>query len=222
MVIRFLCNAGISIEYNDKMLLIDMPNGVSEPFHVLSDEIWDAICEHRRPYSPVCGFFFTHDHPDHLSKTRLSQYLDTQGDVPVFIPDKNTTHGRIRIDEFEIEYQRIEHAPMPQAPPHVVVKISVGNKCIYISGDAALNCDEHYKFLGREKVDAAVWTPMYLSRAETRELLLEVAVRNFVNHMPSKASGPEIWRKCEKNIQRYYSELKDVTIIDRYPMEIVI
>ena len=72
MNITLLSNAGLMIEHEDQILLIDLPNDEERPFVRLSDRHWNMICENNENIS---GFFFTHKHPDHCDMERLNTYL---------------------------------------------------------------------------------------------------------------------------------------------------
>lgn len=217
MRITLLCNAGLALETERSMLLVDLPNLSMEPFYALPENEWRRICGKEAPYDKVCGFYFTHDHPDHLDAKRLSEYPDSA--VKRFIPDNATSAGAIEIGDFLIEYCRFEHAPIPQAPPHVVSLISSGGKSVYVAADAALECEKHREFLGGRKVDAAIWNSMYLSRADTRMLMADTAQQNYIYHMPLKPDSGGIWKKCEKNLQRHGDELQTVTVMKEYPQQ---
>lgn len=217
MKITFLCNAGLALETNDSVLFVDLPNGISEPFVRLPDNTWKEICDKEKGRCKICGFVFTHDHPDHLDRERMEQYPDKS--VPVLIPDDMTQEGTAHLGEFTIAYKRIAHAPIDNAPPHVVLLVSARGKTIYIAADSALNCEQHMDFLQHKHVDAAIWNSMYLSRAETRALLRRVSNANYIYHMPQKPDEFGMWKKLEKNMRQYAEELKDVHVIECYPTQ---
>jgi len=221
MIIRFLCNAGLAIEHNGKTLMVDLPNADIAPFYTLPDNVWEDICDHEVPYSNISGFFFTHEHADHMDEYRLQRYINAHPDTCVFVPDQTVSSGVVEFDEFRVEYVRFDHAPLPEVPPHVVAFISAGQKTIYVSADSDLNFERHKQLLLSRKVDVSIWTSMYLSRENTRKLF-ELSANNYINHMPLKPKGMEMWKKCERNMERYASELKNVVVIDRYPSEFTI
>lgn len=217
MEISFICNAGLMLRYADHTLTIDAPNSLCLPYYRLPDEEWKRICEREN----ICGFFFTHDHPDHLDRTRLHQYL-SEIDLPCFCPDADVSEGKIDIGPFTIEYHCFEHAPLPVVPPHVVALISAGETSVYIAADSKLDVSMHRNVLKGRRVDAAIWNAMYLSRTETRMLMNEVSDKNFVYHMPLKPDTSGIWNKCERNFERYRDQLKNVTVIGAYPTNIFV
>lgn len=217
MKITLMCNAGLRIETDDSILLIDMPNSFGTGFVPLAETQWRKICDRNAPYHKTVAIYFTHDHPDHLDRKRLSEF---GSDISYFIPDENTGRGKLQVGEFEIEYQRFDHAPIENAPPHVVTLIKAENKCIYVSADAALDVEMHKSFLNGRYVDAAFWTPMYMSKESTRRLMTATAQRNYIYHMPDREEGAGIWQKCEKNLSRYAEELETVVVLSVYPSEI--
>ena len=122
---------------------------------------------------------------------------------------------------FYISYRRVDHAPLPEVPPHVVSWIETGEGSVYLAADAALDLTQHRSFLGDKKADIGIWNSMYLSKPETRALLHDAAHKNYIYHMP--ANRPDswgLWKKLELNYQRYASELENVIIWDTFPSTI--
>ena len=219
MNITLLCNAGLLLEYKNDFLAVDLPNEEFEPFYALSKEHWNAICERKEH---LCGFFFTHDHPDHLDKGRLHGFIDMHPELPVFIPNEHGSDGVLEIGPFKVRYFGIDHTPIPMAPPHVTAIIEAGEKRIYISADAKLDCERHKEILQGQKIDAAFWNSMYLSYADARALMSFASPVNYIYHMPVKTQTDAYWKKAEKNLRRYEEELRSVIIPDAYPTNIVI
>lgn len=218
MKITLLCNAGIMLETKNSALMIDLPNKEIPPFYELPEREWNKIYQRVAPYDKVCGFFFTHDHGDHLDKERLSQY--TEADLPIYIPTKNALGGTIEMGEFLIEYRRIEHAPIENAPVHMVALIKAEGKTVYVTADAKLDVSEHKMFLNGRCADVALWNAMYLSGQQTRQLMREAARRNLIYHLPQYDDQHGIWAKCRKNQERYPDELRNVEILSVYPTQI--
>ena len=216
MTITLFCNAGLAIQSKESVLYVDLPNSGIAPFNRLSEHNWQQICEEASVKQHVAGFVFTHEHPDHLDRDRLKMFPDHT--VPIFIPDEKTPEeGRLVLDAFCVSYKKIDHAPIPNAPEHRVLVIEAENKAVYIAADADLDCSAHRSFLGDRLVDAAFWNSMYLSRSETRQLLAETAKKNYIYHMPVKPDAFGLWKKCEKNFQRYSQELINVVVAEGYP-----
>lgn len=220
MKITLLCNAGLAIEAKGAMLLIDLPNMPFEPFYTLPEETWQLILRREAPYDKVCGFWFTHEHPDHCNRMLVQKYLERWPDTPCFFPQDHPTDGTMMIGPFAVKYRRMEHAPISEPPVHVVTMVTVGEKRVYIAADAALEPEKHWDFLQGRGCDAAVWNSMYLSRPDTRDLMRKAAKCNFVYHMPAKRpDGFGLWKKLERNFERFGPELAHVTVWDAYPSE---
>ena len=221
MRLTLLCNAGFSLEVPDGILLIDLPNDVQPPFYQLPETVWQQILNKQPPYDRVVGFCFTHVHPDHYSSARMETYLKRWPDTLCFVPGSAQIKGKGNIGPFSIRFQRIEHAPIPKAPPHVVLMAEADGRAIYFSGDAALECEKHRKFLEERSPDVAVWNSMYLSRTDTRAMLNQVSKTNLICHMPEQsADGAELyWRKLKRNLERFNHELNSVVIPTQYPFE---
>lgn len=217
MEVSFICNAGLALTYDGKTLIVDAPNQDHPPFQYLTDEAW---VEMTGRYD-ICGFFFTHDHPDHLDRQRLMRYIGSHPDTLHHIPHAAVS-GHLTIGPFSVEYHPIAHTPIPDAPIHTVALITAGERTVYISGDAALDPDLHKRALGGKKVDVGIWNSMYLSREETRSLMKETADRNYIYHMPLRPDAYGMWKKCEKNFERYKEALKDVRVIAVYPETVIV
>ena len=186
MKLTLLCNAGLAIETKDAMLLVDVPNQETPPFYGLPDNVWQSILLREVPYNKVCGFWFTHDHSDHFDQERMKAYLNRWPKVSVFLPGDTTQGGRVRMGPFTLEYHRMKHAPIPNAPAHVVTWIETGEGSVYLAADAELDPERHREVLKNRTADAAVWNSMYLSRPETRSLMKDAGKQNYIYHMPAE------------------------------------
>lgn len=219
MRIVLLSNAGLAIEYENQILLVDALNMTEPPFAGLSEKLWDQILNRIPPFDRVCGMYFTHQHPDHFDPLKVEKYRDKWPDIPCWKPNAETARGELHIGPFVVEYGRVNHAPMDKPLPyHVVTWITAGERHVYIAADAALEPELHKVFLNERTADAAFWNSMYLSRPETRELLGRTSARNYIYHMPeTDPDGFGIWKKCNNNLLRYPDELKTVRVLKRYP-----
>lgn len=223
MKLTLLCNAGIALETDSAMLLVDLPNQNVPPFYPLPDETWESILNRQPPYDKVCGIWITHNHPDHCDLEKLHCYKRRWPEVPVFIPETTHVRGRGAVGPYQMQYQRMRHAPIVNPPPHVVTWIEVEGKSVYLAADAVLDPLEHRSFIRGRKADVAIWNSMFLSRPETRTLMGETARRNLIYHMPAERSDHAgLWAKLEKNFERYGPELETVTVMERYPTTIEI
>lgn len=219
-----LCNAGLALEYENALLLVDVLNRASGPFYGLPKETARKLQALEPPYDRLCGLYFTHTHPDHCDLEAAARFRAAWPQIPVFLPEDHPETGTLAMGSFRLEYARFPHAPMPQeTPPHVVTWIQAGERTLYLASDAALDCDAHRRFWNGRRADAAFWNAMYLSRPETRALLAEGAKRSYIYHMPADHQDTGgIWRKCQTNFRRYGSELQTVTVLGQYPQEVIL
>ena len=223
MKLTLLCNAGLAIQEADSILLVDLPNQEYPPFYTIPEETWRQILERRPPYDRVCGFYFTHAHPDHCCKTRVEEYLHRWPGTPCFFPDEHEPEGEVSIGPFRMQFRRMEHVPIPSPPVLVATILRAGEKSLYLPSDAALDCAAHRAFLAGRRATAGIWTSMYLSLEDTRNLMKEAAVRNYIYHMPAeRPDAAGLWRKVDRNLERYGAELEHVTVWERYPAAVEI
>ena len=223
MKLTLLCNAGLALEADGQMLLIDLPNEQFEPFYRLPDEAWNQILSREPPYDEVVGLYFTHLHPDHCDLKRLQMYRNRWPEVPVFLPEEHLVKGQVEMGIFQIKFQRMDHAPIPNAPVHVVTTVRGGEKSVYLAADAKLDSNAHRQFLNNEKLDCAVWNPMFLSRPETRQLMKETAHLNLIVHMPQERPDQYgLWKKLEHNLKRHPEVRTYAEVLDCYPSEVTI
>lgn len=220
MKLTLLCNAGLALETEHAVLLVDLPNEPFEPFYTLPEETWHQILRREPPYDKVCGFWFSHEHPDHCCREKVRQYQERWPEIPCFFPQEHLPMGRKTMGPFRMEYYRMPHAPIPEAPVHVVTLVHTGEGRVYLPADAELDCGLHREILNGRRCKAAVWNSMYLSRPDTRELMRDTAEHNFICHMPAqRPDGQGLWRKLEHNLQRNAGELIGVKVWDAYPSE---
>ena len=53
MKITLLCNAGLALETDDAMLLVDLPNAPLEPFYTLPEHTWQQILNREKSFDKV-------------------------------------------------------------------------------------------------------------------------------------------------------------------------
>ena len=180
MRITLVSSCGLVLEQDGSALLIDALNKQFRCYYGLPPEVFAKMLAGEPPYDAVCGVLFTHAHPDHYSASRTEQLRAACG-APVFLLQPNTPERlMMQLGPFTVECSRFPHIPVPgmAEAPHAVYWISAAGKSIYVTADAQIDTERHRAILHGRRADAAFWNGQYLSHPETRELLLEAAVKN--------------------------------------------
>lgn len=221
MKITLVCSCGLLLESGGQKLLIDAPNALQAPFYEISDIDLQKLIAAQPPYDGALAFAFTHMHPDHFCRDKLRRVLDARPASKVVLLDNAAPDaGKVQLGNFTIEFHRFAHMPVPAnlMTEHFVLLVECGGETVYITADAAPDAERHREILAGQRCDAAFWNGLYLSYAQTRELMHEAAQKNYVYHVPvdpKDASG--IRRKCERNMARFSQELTGVTVLSQYP-----
>lgn len=218
---RLLCSAGLYFRCGDSAILVDALNQPFRSFKAVPNETAERLIQGLAPYERIDGLFYTHLHPDHYDQDRNRAFLQRHPGVRTFFPVPETPeHGLIRAGGFTVEYQYFEHTPCDYAwAKHYVLLLSAGGSTVYIAADAELNPAAHQGFLAGRHVDYGFFNAMYLSHSETRSLLREAVGRAFIYHLP-EAEDDGIHRKAVRNIARFPEDLKGITMLDRYPVDL--
>jgi L-ascorbate metabolism protein UlaG (beta-lactamase superfamily) len=213
-----LCSAGLYLEYSGAGLLVDALNAAWPPFYQLPETEAQKIILGEAPYGNVCGVLYTHLHPDHFDEGRTRAFLQKHpGAVSLLPRDGDPEKALLQAGPFTVESCRFEHTPIPYPSiRHNVLFITAGNTSVYITADAAPDCEKHRAVLRGRRASAAFWNAQYLSYPETRELMRETAERNFIYHLPADPHDG-VRRKCERNFQRCAAELSGITPLLQYP-----
>ena len=185
MRITLVSSCGLVLEQDGSALLIDALNKQFRCYYGLPPEVFAKMLAGEPPYDAVCGVLFTHAHPDHYSASRAEQLRAACG-APVFLLQPNTPERlMMQLGPFTVECSRFPHIPVPgmAEAPHAVYWISAAGKSIYVTADAQIDTERHRAILHGRRADAAFWNGQYLSHPETRELLLEAAVKNYIYHI---------------------------------------
>ncbi len=218
---RLLCNAGLYFRCGDSAVLVDALNQPFRRFKAVPDKTAELLIQGLAPYERIDGLFYTHLHPDHYEQVRNQAFLQRHLGVQAFFPVQETLeHGFIRAGGFSVEYQYIEHTPCDYAwAKHYVLLLSAGGSTVYVAADAELDPVAHRAFLAERRIDYGFFNAMYLSHHETRRLLREAVGKAFIYHMPESLDDG-ICRKAVRNFARFPEELKGITLLDHYPMDL--
>ncbi len=218
---RLLCSAGLYFYCDDSAILVDALNQPFRSFKAILDETAERLIQGQPPYQRIDGLFYTHLHPDHYNQDRNNAFLQRHPGVQVFFPVAETPeHGFIKAGGFTVEYQYFHHTPCDYAwAKHYVLLVRAGGSSVYLSADAELNPAAHRAFLAGRRVDYGFFNAMYLSHHETRRLLSETVRKTYIYHLPESLDDG-ICRKAARNFARFPDELKEITLLDHYPVDL--
>ena len=218
---RLLCNAGLYFHCGDSAILVDTLNQSFRSFKAISHETAEYLIQGQAPYQRIDGLFYTHLHPDHYNQDRNNAFLQRHPGIQTFFPLQETPeHGFIKAGGFTVEYQYFEHTPCGYTwAKHYVLLLSAGGSTVYLAADAELNPDAHRTFLAGRHIDYGFFNAIYLSHHETRRLMNEAVEKTYIYHLPESMEDG-IYRKAVRNFARFPDELKEITLLDRYPMDL--
>lgn len=220
MKITLVSSCGLVLEQDGSALLVDALNKQFRCYYGLPPETFAQMQAGKPPYDAIRGILFTHAHPDHYSASR-TELLRAACGAPVFLPQPDTPERLcMQFGPFTVECTRFPHIPVPGFPEitHAVYWISAAGKSAYVTADAQIDTARHRAILHGRRANAAFWNGQYLSHPETRELLLEMAEKNYVYHIPvDEKDACGVRRKCERNMTRFGAELPNVSLLERYP-----
>ncbi len=204
--ITVLHNCALIIRAGGDALMIDTLSRGVHPFDGISAEDEVSAVKGSGAFVGIRCALYTHTHGDHYDKELNDVYASKFG-IPMFIPDRDLgLDGKFSIGPFSVRYHRISHSGKEYADVrHYVFKINVWGRCIYVTGDADFNSNEHFTFLNGIKPDAAFFNPFYLSSHE--DTLKRIAPkRAFIYHIPSKVDSEGI-RQMAFDSFKHHEEL---------------
>lgn len=87
-----IANAGLLLEYRGVKLLADAICRAADSFSGPPPAVWSAMLAGEPPFDRIDALLFTHDHPDHLSPERLTEYLRRRPVKQVLLPPVEARH----------------------------------------------------------------------------------------------------------------------------------
>ena len=179
-------NCAVELQYNGETLLADFLSKGREPFDGINKEVLNEVFSGEDGFKNVRCLIYTHSHPDHFDEKLNERYLK-ENNVPLIIPQSGSPWGgSFSIGAFKISFHAICHSGEEYKDViNYVYLVKMGEKSVYISGDADFNSAEHAAFLNGFKPDIALLNPFYLSAK--RNIINEIgAKRTYIYHIPSK------------------------------------
>ena len=221
MKITLICNCGLVFSSGDTCLLIDALTQELAPFYRAPESVRQEIVTGTGAYEKTCGLLFTHLHPDHYDKEAAQAFAQYHPRAALYVPNRRELPPeRLTVGGFTVEMHRVRHTQVAGYGKSTVdaMIISAEGKSVYVASDSAPEVSLHESVLHGRRIDAAFWNGQYLSHPETRELLLEAAVKNYIYHIPvDEKDVCGIRRKCERSMARFGAELPNVSLLEQYP-----
>ena len=221
MKITLICNCGLVFSSGETCLLIDALTQELAPFYRAPESVRQEIVTGTGAYEKTCGLLFTHLHPDHYDKEAAQAFAQYHPRAALYVPNRRELPPeRLTVGGFTVELHRVRHTQVAGYGKSTVdaMIISAEGKSVYVASDSAPEVSLHESVLHGRRMDAAFWNGQYLSHPETRELLLEAAVKNYIYHIPvDEKDVCGIRRKCERSMARFGAELPNVSLLEQYP-----
>lgn len=218
ITITLTANAGVLVAYRDYKFLVDGLHGGGGGYSAVPPEVLELVLEGIPPFDRIDALFFTHRHPDHFSEEAAGRFLERWPEAGVFMPRPGgdvygLAPGRVAA------FLDIPHTGGDDCC-HNCIYFSLGGRSLLFLGDAVQEGARFSQALAgldaTGGVDAVVCNPLFLSRREGREALLE-GVRPHcivVNHIPfaqdDKMRNREVVARA---VTRYRDELPPVAVL---------
>ena len=220
MRITLLCSCGLLIEEGHHKLAVDLPCADLPPFAPLTPQDKAHFLNALPPFDALSGIVFTHRHPDHYDHRLLRQYRELHPQTPVFVPGQQSPELLTLDWGFSVTAHRTLHVPVDGFGKsyQYAYLVRMGEKSVYITGDALAESAPHLDFLGTCIPDASFYNGQFFNSEPCRCLLREHSGKSFIYHIPPDAEDVSgMRRKCRKTAERYASELGNVTLLEQYP-----
>ncbi len=214
MKCTFLANCGLHLVGENSSILVDAPNGMIDGFDTTSQETLNGMMNAVPPYDRLRGLFFTHLHPDHYDKNRLSLVIGGHEDATLFLPKEVETSGVITAGDFTVHYFSLPHSGgSTYATENRVFLVECAGRRLYVCGDSEPQSQLHRQILEEYAPHAAIWNPNYVNFSRGRELLAMVE-RNYICHLPiSSQDTLGIRRKCLSSFAQFAGDLVNTTCV---------
>lgn len=212
--ITYLVNAAVLIEFRGTKLLIDgIYDEKGHCFSNLSVEQWRNLKKGKEEFSNINYLLFTHEHGDHFSPDRVSEYLDYQEPKAIFMPKNGSLKlkllqqkaNRLNIpcalldegfcrkttfkpekDIFIRAFQTRHLDKIYWDTPHFCYLLMFGEKKILFTGDVDFNY-ENFDNLQNILLDAVCINPLFYQSMRGKKLFSGGTIQaknKVVYHIP--------------------------------------
>lgn len=250
--IILLGNEGILIEYKNTKLLVDaLHDKNSAGFSSVPSSILEDLLLDHKPFDNINYVLFTHYHSDHFSSDLLKKYLLNRSLDGLFIPQKeseNYTSLSAMTSWLNIPTHYL-NIPLYEKQSFILGKnikltcfnsvhagdqfahienycylITLGEKTIFIIGDADYKRDYFGYILMGSRVDTLLVNPLYINNPLGRNVVAKINPSQLIiYHIPFKTDDTIGFRNMVKHdLARYQNVLPKTIVLQDELQEILI
>lgn len=240
--VTFLVNAAVLLEYKGSKLLID---GIYDEnghcFSNLSEEQWNKMKAGQGEFAEIDYLLFTHEHGDHFSPQRVSEYLDYQQPKAIFMPKdgsaaleelyRKTVEKKIPCallnralcrktvfhPEKDIHIQAFQTRHLDRIywnVPHFCYLVEFGEKKLLFTGDVDFT-QENFSAVKGILLDAVFVNPLMSHSKEGKRLLSDGTLQakmKIVYHIPFAGEDKMMIRKVAEQELRNRKQEQENTV----------
>ena len=195
-------NAGLCLCSGSTTLLIDgIHDGETVGFSAMHPALLDQARTRTGLFSNLSGLLFTHLHPDHFSRSKLSDLLSAPPSPVIYAPDPSIstaaeTHLPFGIEQITIGSARIWAKPTVHSGKeyasvaHRSFLIQINGQLLFIPGDALLQPADADAFINycTAPIQAAFFNVYQLLDPSSADFIRRLhPLRIFIYHLPFPA-----------------------------------
>ena len=215
-------NAGVCIQANGYKIWVDaLHDRPVTGFSSVDQDLWKKLYQSEAFSNPdyIC---YTHDHPDHYSKSLTDQALSLWSETKLLMPKADMPPEMVDNGAVQLSFQKLPHEGVQyKSVPHYGILLRIAEKNILIPGDCAIGAQELAAWIGERQIDLVLldfpWLTLKNGRAFVESAIRPRAVG--VYHLPFEKDDVFGYRKAVKKTleQRF---LYDVILLSE-PLQTV-
>jgi L-ascorbate metabolism protein UlaG (beta-lactamase superfamily) len=198
-------------------------------FSSIPDDILGRIVNGFEEFNGIDGLLFTHFHKDHFSREKTVECLEKNHIGKILLPEgmvsvkKQAAESGTEvvvmrlpfgvkeqqvIKDIRIQYFRAAHSGEQYSQvENYCFLISVGDKTIYISGDADFSNDYQYRMLETEDVTVGFFNPLCFHSRSGRELINRIhPKRVLMYHVPLAVEDKYAFREISEKVMNTFGD----------------
>jgi L-ascorbate metabolism protein UlaG (beta-lactamase superfamily) len=197
-------------------------------FTPIPEDILSRIITGSEEFQDLDCLLFTHYHPDHFSGVKILEFLKNYRKGSIFLPHDQTAGSLIvkkeaqkyginvvdldlpcdvkeekTIKDIRIQYFKAPHSGGEEysATEHYCFLLKIGDKSIYISGDADYTNSYQQTMLMGEDVTVAFFNPLHFHVQTGRELIRQINPRRVIMyHAPLEKDDKSGFRRISQRV----------------------